>query len=199
MAVPSVVRAALLVLVLAGCATSPTIRSDYDTSADFAAYHSFGFAEKLGTDSTGYASLLTQRLKEAVSREMAARGYEYTGEKPDLLVNFQARLEDKVRVYPAPAAWGPWPRGYYGYRGGFYDPWFGYAGGSEVVNYTEGTLNIDLIDRERRQMVWEGVAVGEVDADEGVPSQAKIDAAVKDIFAKYPFRAGSTAAAVPAS
>jgi len=199
MAVPSVVRAALLVLVLAGCATSPTIRSDYDTSADFAAYHSFGFAEKLGTDSTGYASLLTQRLKEAVSREMAARGYEYTGEKPDLLVNFQARLKDKVRVYPAPAAWGPWPRGYYGYRGGFYDPWFGYAGGSEVVNYTEGTLNIDLIDRERRQMVWEGVAVGEVDADEGVPSQAKIDAAVKDIFAKYPFRAGSTAAAVPAS
>jgi hypothetical protein len=199
MAIPSVVRAALLVLALAGCATSPTIRSDYDTSTDFAAYHSFGFAEKLGTDSAGYASLLTQRLKEAVSREMEARGYAYTEEKPDLLVNFQARLEDKVQVYRAPAAWGPWPRGYYGYRGGFYDPWFGYAGDTQVVNYTEGTLNIDLVDRERRQMVWEGVAVGEVDESEGVPGQAKIDEAVKGIFAKYPFRAGSAAAVVPAS
>ncbi|WP_159709475.1 DUF4136 domain-containing protein [Geminicoccus flavidas] len=199
MAVPSVVRAVLLALVVAGCATGPTIRSDYDTSADFAAYRSFGFAEKLGTDVAGYASLLTQRLKEAVSREMAARGYEYTEEKPDLLVNFQARLEDKVRVYRAPAAWGRWPHDYYGYRGGFYDPWIGYAGGTEVVNYTEGTLNIDLIDRERRQMVWEGVAVGEVDTNEGTPSQAKIDQAVQSIFARYPFRAGSAAAVVPAS
>lgn len=177
----------MMILALAACASEPDIRTDYDQSADFAAYRTFGFEEKLGTDAGGYSSLTTQRLKDAVTRELTARGYVAAAE-PDLLVNFYARMEDKLRVAPAPPMLGP----YYGYRRGFYDPWPGYGwGGPQVVDsYTQGTLNIDLIDRARRQLVWEGVAVGRVGSQDLADPQAAIDKAVGEIFAKYPFRAG---------
>jgi hypothetical protein len=101
--------------------------------------------------------LTTQRLKAAVTREMTARGYVYAEANPDLLVNFSARLQNKIDVNTTPV-----PMDYYGYRRGLYGPWPGYAMATDVDRYTEGTLNIDLIDAARKEMVWEGVAVGEV-------------------------------------
>jgi hypothetical protein len=50
-----------------------------------------------------------------------------------------------------------------------------------------------LVDARRKQMVWEGVAVGEVRNPEMATSPQSIDKAVADIFAKYPFRAGVAA------
>lgn len=48
--------------------------------------------------------------------------------------------------------------GYYGYRRGYYDPWMGYGYGTttQVSQYTEGTINIDLVDMAQKRMVWEG-------------------------------------------
>ena len=62
---------------------------------------------------------------------------------------------------------------------------------TDVKQYTEGTHNIDLIDAARKEMVWEGVAVGE-DTDREVSEEA-LNKVVAQIFAKYPFHAGSSA------
>jgi hypothetical protein len=178
--------AALAALVLTACATGPKISVDYDRDADFSAYRSFGFFAKLGTDESGYQSLVTQTLKAATRREMEARGYVYAETGADLLVNFNARLERQLRIRQAT----PMPA-YYGYRGGWYGGWYGYSYGTQVDQYTEGTLNVDVVDAERRQLVWEGVAVGRVNperADE--KRKAAIEAAVAEIFQRYPFRAG---------
>jgi hypothetical protein len=35
----------------------------------------------------------------------------------------------------------------------WHERWLGYGGLNHVQSYTEGTLDIDLIDRQRRQMV----------------------------------------------
>ena len=69
--------------------------------------------------------------------------------------------------------------------------------GDDVYQYTEGTLNIDLVDTRRKQLVWEGVAVGEVQNPETAGSPQSVDKAVAEIFAKYPFRAGVAAPQVP--
>jgi hypothetical protein len=179
----------LLVIVLfalSACAYEPTIRSDYDHAADFSRYRSFGFEPRLGTDTAGYDTLTTQRLKAAVTREMTARGYTHAEANPDLLVNFSARLQNKIDVNTTPV-----PMGYYGYRRGLYGPWPGYAMTTDVDQYTEGTLNIDLIDAARKEMVWEGVAVGEVTERE--VSEETLNKVVAQIFAKYPFRAADGA------
>ena len=177
---------AVLFFALAACAYEPTVHSDYDRAADFSHYRTFGFEPRLGTDQAGYSSLTTQRVKAAVTREMTARGYTYAENNPDLLVNFSGRRQSKVDVYNAPA-----PMGYYGYRRGLYGPWPGYGMTTDVDQYIEGTLNIDIIDGAHKQMVWEGVAVGRV-PDEGV-SEETLNKVVTEIFAKYPFRSGGGA------
>jgi hypothetical protein len=181
-----------LLLVLAGwmlasCATSPvSTTADYDRSADFSAYRTFGFFEPLGTDTAGYESLVTQTLKSATQREMEARGYTYAATGADLLINFNARLAQQTRVSQTPAP----PPMYYGYRRGYYGGWGGYGYETRVDQYVEGTLNIDIVDAQRKQLVWEGVAVGRVTKKSQEDRQAAIRAAVAEIFSKYPFKAG---------
>lgn len=183
-----------LVTILAACASSPAIKSDYDHQADFSRYRTFGYMSPLGTDKAGYSTLLTERLKDATRGQMEMRGYVYDAANPDLLVNFNGKLQQKTQVTEAP----PPPMGpYYGYRSGFYGGWPGYGWGDTVYQYTEGTLNIDLVDARRKQMVWEGVAVGEVQTPDTATSSQNIDKAVAGIFAKYPFRAGVAAPQVP--
>ncbi|MFY1892400.1 DUF4136 domain-containing protein [Achromobacter xylosoxidans] len=183
-----------LVTILAACASSPAIKSDYDRQADFSRYRTFGYMSPLGTDKAGYSTLLTERLKDATRGQMEMRGYVYDATNPDLLVNFNGKLQQKTQVTEAP----PPPMGpYYGYRSGFYGGWPGYGWGDTVYQYTEGTLNIDLVDARRKQMVWEGVAVGEVQNPDTATSSQNIDKAVAGIFAKYPFRAGVAAPQVP--
>ena len=54
-----------------------------------------------------------------------------------------------------------------------------------------GTLNVDLIDAQRKQLVWEGVAKGRVTQKDQTDRQAALRAAVTEIFSKFPFRAGN--------
>jgi len=60
-----------------------------------------------------------------------------------------------------------------------------------TVNYTQGTINVDMVDTQRKQMVWEGVAVGEVTKEHLKNRDAAIDKAMTQIFAKFPFQAGT--------
>ncbi|SIT28821.1 DUF4136 domain-containing protein [Achromobacter sp. MFA1 R4] len=179
--------------LLAACASGPTVKSDYDHQADFAQYRTFGYMTPLGTDKAGYNTLLTERLKSATRGQMEMRGYTYSATNPDLLVNFGAKLQQQTEVVPGPAPMGP----YYGYRAGFYGGWPGYGWGDDVYQYTEGTLSIDLVDARRRQLVWEGVAVGEIQNPSSAGSSENVNKVVAEVFAKYPFRAGVAAPQVP--
>ncbi|MBL8349112.1 MAG: DUF4136 domain-containing protein [Burkholderiaceae bacterium] len=179
--------AAAALLALAGCATAPEVRADYDRTADFASYQTFGFASPLGTDRGGYQSVVSQHLKASTQREMEARGMRLDPAAPQLLINFNATLNDKLRVSTMP--YMGMGVGYYGYRGGLYSAWPMYADQTIVTQYREGTLNIDVVDAARKQLVWEGVVINSVTQEmlDNVP--AAVDAAVKAAFARYPIPA----------
>jgi hypothetical protein len=176
--------AAASLLALGGCASAPDVRADYDRSADFTAYKTFAFFSPLGTDRGGYQSVVSQHLKAATQREMEARGMRLDPATPQLLVNFSATLSDKLRVTSMPMV--TMGMGYYGYRGGIYSTWPLYADQSTVSQYKEGTLNIDVVDAARKQLVWEGVVTDSVTQKmlDNVP--AAVDAAVKAAFMKFP-------------
>ncbi len=185
MTVKSPTSSALTALALAltlGCTSAPKVRSDYDRTADFGSYRTFNFVTTPGTEKRGYSTLVTQHIESAVTEQMQSRGYQRS-DTPDLLVNFSGRLQEKQSIHSTP---GP----YYGYR--TYGAWAGYGGSIYTVNYTEGTLNIDVIDARRMQMVWEGVGVGEVSRKDLENQQQAIRKAVADVFSKYPFRAGQS-------
>jgi hypothetical protein len=178
--------AAASVVLLAGCASGPVANADYDRTADFTSYKTFGFASPLGTDRSGYQTVLSQHLKTATQREMEARGMRLDAGAPQLLVNFSANLSDKLRVTSTPTMGVGVGRGYYGYRAGMYSAWPAYADQTTVTQYKEGTLNIDVVDVARKQLVWEGVVTESVTQQTLDNVQAAIDAAVAAAFAKYP-------------
>lgn len=174
---------AMLATALLGCASGPKIFTNQDPSADFAGYRTYGFPPVLGTDEAGYSSILSQLLKTAASRELETRGYTQS-DQPDLLVNFQVRTKEKIQASSTPAAGG-----YYGYRRGYYGVWGGYPMETNVTQYTEGTLNIDLVDAKRNQLAWEGVAVGRIREETRRNLEPAVNEAVAKIFAEYPHRA----------
>lgn len=188
--------ASLLVLAMtsSGCA-SDNIRSDYDPSADFSQYTTFNFFQDAGPEDTNYQSFFSKYMVAAITREMELRGYTRSND-PDLLVNFNAILREKTDVRTTPA---PSYGGYYGYRGGFYDPWmgYGYAQETHVSQYTEGTFNIDLVDARKKKLVWEAVGTGRVSQKALEELEEKVNEGVAKYFAKYPFTAGSGVPVTP--
>jgi len=191
---PLAVAASLL--VLGGCASGPEVRAEFDQSTNFAQYQTFAFANPLGTDRNGYQSIVSQRLIAATQREMEVRGMRLVADNPQLLVNFNAALTEKMRVTTTPVpvvGVGIGYGGYYGYRAGMYGAWPLYQDWTTVSPYNEGTLNIDIVDAARRQMVWEGVVTDIVTQDMLDNMQASIDAAVAAAFAKYPIQPVSKA------
>ena len=175
--------------LMTACASSAKIQSDYDRSVDFSQYRTYGYFSPMGIENPNYSSLLGQMFRDAIDAQMTQRGY-VKSDSPDLLFNVSARLEDKTRVTTMqdPMMYGG---GYYGYRGGMYAPWGGYGYGTttHVSQYTEGTVNIDMVDPKLKRMLWEGVAIGRV-KDKNDNLREDIMTGVAEMFEGYPFRAG---------
>jgi hypothetical protein len=166
-----------ILLALAACASpGPHVRVEFDPGAPFEDYRTFGFQSPLGTGD----GAVTRHLVSATRRELEARGLRFDESAPDLRVNFNGRLSERSG---APLS-GP-PGGDYSYRQGHHAAWSGYPA-LEAAPYTVGTINIDLIDAKRRQLVWQGVFTGEVTDKMLTDPQPAIDRAVADAFARYP-------------
>jgi len=178
------------VVVLASCASKPTIESDYDHTVDFSQYKTYNFFSPLGIENPNYSSIYGSIFRDAIGKEMESRGYTKS-DNPDLLINVSGRLQDKTKVTTTSDPY--MSGGYYGYRRGAYGAWGGYGYGTttHVSNYTEGTVNVDMVDRALKRMVWEGVAVGRVNEKRtNDETRQNIYSGIQDMFAGYPFRAG---------
>lgn len=169
----------VVVMILAACTTGPTIRTHGDPTADLSRYRSFGFYSDRSDRSESYASFLSRYIESAVADEMQARGY-VRSDTPDLMINFHVQTQDKVQVTQTPTGYYGWRRGY-GWAGGGYE--------TDVRQYKEGTLNIDLVDRSRNTLVWEGIAVGRIQTKSMDDPQPAIKAVVAQVFERYPARA----------
>ncbi len=181
--------------LLAACATGPRITSDADPSADFSRYRTFAFYSPLALESHGYTTLISGRLKAAARAQMESRGYAYDEKSPDLWLNINAYMQDKTDVVSMPDVDYNY---YYSYRARGYVAIPYWYDRTNVYQYTEGTLNFDLIDARRNQLVWEGIAVGRVARMKPEQREARLNQAVADIFARFPYRAGSSAPSTPA-
>lgn len=180
MPILSLVRAVAccVLLVATGCATGPTIRVDMDPSVSLGSYKTFAFFDPVATDNSKYASLASTWLKRSTRAELERLGFVYNESEPDLLVNFFLKIVDKREIRTT--------SGYYGYRSYRYGTWSNYPY-VDTYDYRDGTLSVDLVDAKRKQLVWQGVAEGEVrDSSLKDPGPA-LDKVVTQIFSNFPY------------
>jgi len=162
---------ALLVIIMAGCA-GIKVSTDYDRKADFSKYKTFNFSKEV--DKVSLNDLNRRRLKDAISKEMEAKGFQIST-TPDVLVN--AFVKGKTK-YTATANTN--------YNGGMYYRGWGSSNTYVDVNKSiEGTLFIDLIDVQEKKMIWEGVAEGLVNPRTET-REDKINTVVALIFKTFP-------------
>jgi hypothetical protein len=172
-------------LLLAGCASTsgPKTRIDYDKSVDFSVYRTYGFPKETGTDRGGYSTLVTSYFKNSISTALEARGYKYSEDHPDLLVNFFMNTRDRTETTPDLGS------DYYYYRSGIYTPWPRYHE-DRTITYQVGTINVDIVDAEKKQLVWEGVSEGRVTEEALSNPKVTVNAVVTDLMRRYPGRPG---------
>lgn len=172
---------AIVCSALAACQTLPSVHVLRNESADFSRYETFSFHPNLAVRGDEYDKLYVRYIKTAIMHEMQKRGYRYA-EEADLWVNFNTNVEDKIWVSDLPSA-----SFYYSYRRGYYDVWGNYPFyPSRIEQYTEGTLNIDIIDRRENQLLWEGVAIGRLSKNMYENLEFRIYQTVELIFNQYP-------------
>jgi hypothetical protein len=175
--------------VLLSACTTPKIetRSRQDPGVNLASYKTWGFVSEPGTNRGGYSTPITTYFKTAVTREMNARGYTYSEDSPELLINFNTNAREQVDIRSSPSM--SYGYGYYGYRGGLYGAGPMYGGTDvETVRYKQGTANIDVVDAAKKQLVWEGVAEGKITDEMMKNPQATIDGVILEMFANYPVK-----------
>lgn len=186
MAKISIVPVLAALLMLAACSSALRIDTLHAPDLDLSGYSSFAFVEPLGTDRGGYASLISQQLKFSIRREMELQGFEFVDhtEQADLLVNAFTHLDERIRTRQVSEPFmGPT---YLNYRYGSYTAWPGYSVRTELQEYTEGTLTIDLIDSATKVMVWEGNARNQISEKTRRDAAEALDQAVAGIFAQFP-------------
>ena len=168
----------ILLTALAGC-SSLTVNYDYDQNVEWGKYRSYAWMEKSSstTDPTSPiadSKLWDQRIASSVEYEMGERGI-IERDDPDLLVVYHFGSKEKIQV----TDWG--------YR--YSDYYWGYGGRQiDVYQFTEGSLVLDLIDAETKQLVWRGTGTGVIENKQRTPEewQKRIDNVIHKIMESFP-------------
>jgi Domain of unknown function (DUF4136) len=169
---------ALLGVLTSSC-SSIKVSSDYDRNASFAGYKTYAFTKE--AEALPVSDINRARILEAVSNELAAKGFTKS-EQSDVLIDLNIKAAQKQTATATSTGPGYYGAGYrYGWGGGFTTTTI------NVENYVEGTLFVDMIDASKKQLVWQGRAVGTIDEDATPEKREKnINYAVKQIFTTYP-------------
>jgi hypothetical protein len=166
----------LIIVILVGmmACSSTRVATDYDQDADFSQYKTFQWIPhkpKVAPRRSLDHALTEKRIKSSAESALALKGITRAdGGEPDFLIAFHIGAQNQVDVTT------------YGYR---YGPrgrrWGRHV---DVQRYKEGTLILDFVDRQTKQLFWRGTAVDAVYRPEDLGD--KLNQAVGKILEKYP-------------
>ncbi|QTD37430.1 DUF4136 domain-containing protein [Polaribacter batillariae] len=166
----------IFAVILSSC-SSVKVATDYDSKVDFSKYKTFAFY-KTGIDKAEISDLDKKRILRAIENELELQGFSKS-ENPDMLVSIFTKSREKVNVsqnnfgYGFGWGWNPWM-------------WNGMNNNVNVSQYTEGTLFIDFIDKDRKELVWQGVGTGALKMSNREKKEARIKEFVKEIVSRFP-------------
>lgn len=161
--------AAVTIFVLTSCA-SVRVSSDFDRQANFPEYKTFAFLKE-GIDKVEISDLDKKRILRNIEAELTKKGLTLTTENPDILVNFFTKERERQEIYNNIGfgwGWGP----------------FGFGTGYNVSQpITEGTLFIDIINAEKKDLIWQGKGVGTLS---DYNKEDRVAQFVAEILKQYP-------------
>ena len=164
----------ILVILFSSC-SAVKVAVDYDSKVDFKKYKTFAFY-KTGIDKAKISDLDKKRILRAIETELTKQGFAKSS-NPDMLISIFTKTNTNVDIY----------RNNFGYGYGWgWTPYYWRGAGRETVSTsTEGTLYIDLIDAQKKELVWQGMGTGVLSQDREAKIE-RINEIVMKIMEKYP-------------
>ena len=167
----------LALLILVSSCSSIKVATDYDKNTKFGEFKTFAFF-KTGIDKAEISDLDKRRILRAIEAELLAKGFTKS-EKPDLLISLFTKSQQRVDVYN-----NSWGNGAWGWGG--YGPYWGWGRNqTNVSTSTQGTLYVDLIDANKKELVWQGMGSGYLSKNIN-KKEERIKEFVSKIMEKYP-------------
>ena len=183
---------AIAVMALAGCSATLKVSSDYNPEVDFKKLRTFAWLPSppaKDSDPRAASGLLAGRVQRAAIADLTAKGFVNVAPSasPDFYVTYHAAIDKKMSVRSTPTTYGGYGYGY-GYRG-WWAPMPPMTSGVSVQQYELGTLIIDIVDRERDDLVWRGSGQAKLSKKDRRTSSERdvfVADAVKKILATFP-------------
>ena len=163
--------------ILSSC-NSIRVSSDYNEEINFTEFKTYAFS-KSGIDKVEINDIDKKRILRAIDVELYNKGYRKSSIEPDFLINFFTKTNKKIDYYPS--------NNYYGYAvpyggmGHYASSWY-----LNSFSYNEGVLFIDIIDRNKNELVWQGIGKGYIYNDKPDNKNEKIKAMVNKILLQFP-------------
>ncbi|MFT6371010.1 MAG: hypothetical protein ACJAWH_002095 [Maribacter sp.] len=181
----------VLALVFFSSCNSIRVLTDYDQKTNFSKFKSYAFY-KTGIDKAQISDLDKKRILRAIETEMSSRGF-LKSDNPDILINIFTKEQERVDIYNNNFGWGGmggwggfggWGMGGFGWGPGL---GWGAGGGNFVSTSTEGSLYIDLVDTQSKQLVWQGKGEGTLASTKNIQKkEQRIKEFVSQIMEQYP-------------
>ena len=162
--------------ILMSC-NSLKVYSDYDDKVDFNKYKTFAFY-KPEIDKAKVSDLDKKRILRAIESELLAKGFTKS-DQPDMLVGIFTKSRERVSVNQN-NNFG------FGWGWGWNPLMMGGMNNINVNQFTEGTLFIDFIDKEKKELIWQGVGSGALRLQNKAKKEARIKEFVKEIISRFP-------------
>jgi hypothetical protein len=165
---------ALLLTIFTAVAAGVTV--DFDKAADFTKFKTYAW--KQGTPAAN--PLNEERIRKAIDAQLGEKGLEKVDGEADCYVYSHIKTDASQQVSIDSFGYG----GYYG--------WAGWGGGwgtttVNVQNVIEGSLIVDIVGAETKQLAWRGLATRTLFPDTKAEKIEKIiNKAVDKMFSKYP-------------
>ncbi|WP_298931028.1 DUF4136 domain-containing protein [uncultured Ramlibacter sp.] len=164
-----------LAALLASCASTPTVKTDFDPAATFSSYKTYSWLSK----PTGGSPLAQQRIVDGIDARLKAKGWTLSPSGDvRIAANVTAQEKQDYTTYYSGMGYGMGWRGY------------GYGAGpgmatTSVYTYEVGTLVVDMFDTSTKRAIWRGHASG-VLPDNPDKMAALLQASLDQLFADFP-------------
>ena len=164
-----------LMVVAFGCSTV-SYQYDYNLDANFTGLKTFKWMD-VSIDE-GFHALNTKRIQQSVNAQLATKGCKVTADSPDFLVSMHLAKEEKTDIRAFNYTYGI--RTVYGAA---------HEDTSQlnVYQYEEGTFVLDFVDAQSRELIWRGIAQGEVrNYSNPVKRNERINEVVRNVLSNFP-------------
>ncbi len=163
------------------CGFAQDVQYNFDKDADFTQFKTYRWEKH--PDSLDIDQLTLKQLGDAFNAELAKKGLtEKTTGDVDLVIVYQVatKREKEITSFGTDWGYGPgWRRGWYGPGGGMTT--------TTISTITIGSLDLDMFDAAKKQLVWRGLVSKALDANAKPEKREKeMRKAAQKLLKNYP-------------